>query len=339
MPCMTSYFHGHEFIREWRSSSPFLFRCDFVNLFFTAYLRGWWQVKEHGNDLDRFRIVYQDFTQTDKEYRSPFSALYRALTPYSVVPLGHYRGQRVCFTNATLATLPRGINALFFNMPIRGADKKCRAPPDGLLPTFTDRVRRHLLHTSLDRIAAASKKRGKVRIIVINRSSGKSTTSGRDQTDVETLVFPCHFSPFLQHSSLFAPRLSGSRHILNHDELSIALRALPNVEIMTVRYDFEDKVDFEAQISNMISADILVGMHGSGLTHALWMPPWAAVVELLNCGDEACYRNLAALTGHGYFTGGLRFVVKASRMPKRQAMGALPRTQSHHCRLFFCPCR
>lgn len=141
-------------------------------------MRGWWQTPEFGDDTAPLRIVYQDFAQTEATFRSPFAALYRALTPYPVVPLGHHQGQRVCFTNATLAILPRGIDALFFNMPLRGAQEGCRAPPDGLLPTFTERVRRHLLNTSLEQVAASAKQRGVVNVVLLSRDSGQSSTSG-----------------------------------------------------------------------------------------------------------------------------------------------------------------
>lgn len=95
----------------------------------------------------------------------------------------------------------------------------------------------------------------------------------------------------------------GTRHILNHDELLRALSAIPRMQVSTARFDFADKVPFEEQVSRMAHADVIVGLHGAGLTHALWMPPWAAVVEILNCGDDTCYRNLAALCGLAYFTG------------------------------------
>uniref|UniRef100_A0A915PVB1 Uncharacterized protein n=1 Tax=Setaria digitata TaxID=48799 RepID=A0A915PVB1_9BILA len=43
-------------------------------------------------------------------------------------------------------------------------------------------------------------------------------------------------------------------------------------------------------------------MHGSGLTHLLFLPDWAAVFELYNCGDVDCYLDLARLRGIKYFT-------------------------------------
>ncbi|EJW75507.1 hypothetical protein WUBG_13586 [Wuchereria bancrofti] len=43
-------------------------------------------------------------------------------------------------------------------------------------------------------------------------------------------------------------------------------------------------------------------MHGSGLTHLLFLPDWAVIFELYNCGDTNCYWDLARLRGVKYFT-------------------------------------
>lgn len=75
-------------------------------------------------------------------------------------------------------------------------------------------------------------------------------------------------------------------------------------------FDFSDHVPFAEQVRIAAQADVLVGMHGAGLTHTLWTPPWAALVELFHCGDFRCYRNLAALSGHFYVTGDPDSVIK-----------------------------
>ena len=48
--------------------------------------------------------------------------------------------------------------------------------------------------------------------------------------------------------------------------------------------------------------DILVGIHGAGLTHLLFLPNWAAVFELYHCDDPSCYRDLARLRGVKHVT-------------------------------------
>ncbi len=46
-------------------------------------------------------------------------------------------------------------------------------------------------------------------------------------------------------------------------------------------------------MQNEISVHPQVGMHGAGLTHSLFLPPWAAVFELYHCEDRGCYSDLA----------------------------------------------
>lgn len=61
-------------------------------------------------------------------------------------------------------------------------------------------------------------------------------------------------------------------------------------------------VTFATQLSYIIETDILIGMHGAGLTHMLFLPRTSAVFELYNCEDTACYRDLARLKGIKYIT-------------------------------------
>lgn len=47
------------------------------------------------------------------------------------------------------------------------------------------------------------------------------------------------------------------------------------------------------------SALLQVGIHGAGLTHLLFLPDWAHVVELYNCDDPGCYKVLLEKQGLG----------------------------------------
>lgn len=50
---------------------------------------------------------------------------------------------------------------------------------------------------------------------------------------------------------------------------------------------------FVQQIKKVAKCDILLGMHGAGMTHMLWMPDWGAVVTLHET-DDPLYGNIAA---------------------------------------------
>lgn len=74
-------------------------------------------------------------------------------------------------------------------------------------------------------------------------------------------------------------------------QIEKALRALPNVELQIVSFDkYANKqsvcdlcfrgVPFLGQLRIVHNSDIFIGMHGSGLTHLLFLPDWAAVFEV-----------------------------------------------------------
>ncbi|CAK7214109.1 hypothetical protein SEUCBS140593_002072 [Sporothrix eucalyptigena] len=94
----------------------------------------------------------------------------------------------------------------------------------------------------------------------------------------------------------------GTRQLLNHAPLFEAVQArFPNVVIKSV--DFAT-LSLPDQLRLAQSTDVLVGVHGAGLTHTMFMRANAgAVVEIQpeNMGHKG-FRNLAAMTGHRYFS-------------------------------------
>ncbi|PAV77468.1 hypothetical protein WR25_26337 [Diploscapter pachys] len=90
------------------------------------------------------------------------------------------------------------------------------------------------------------------------------------------------------------------RKILNLDQLNHEISKLPNVELKIV--DYNKDVPFLKQLEQTHNSDIFIGMHGSGLTHMLFLPNWAAVFEIYNCDDELCYLDLARLRSVKYWT-------------------------------------
>ncbi|XP_055390026.1 EGF domain-specific O-linked N-acetylglucosamine transferase [Condylostylus longicornis] len=98
----------------------------------------------------------------------------------------------------------------------------------------------------------------------------------------------------------FVIRKTKYRRVLNENELIKALRDDLNYVVKAV--SFEAITSFTTQLEVVRNTDILIGMHGAGLTHLLFLPDWATIFELYNCGDPNCYKDLARLRGINYAT-------------------------------------
>ncbi|XP_071042863.1 EGF domain-specific O-linked N-acetylglucosamine transferase isoform X2 [Parasteatoda tepidariorum] len=90
------------------------------------------------------------------------------------------------------------------------------------------------------------------------------------------------------------------RRILNEDELISSLKVYP--ELLVKKVNFNRQMSFTEQLKISYNTDILIGIHGAGLTHMLFMPEWGSVFEIFNCEDESCYADLARLKGLKYLT-------------------------------------
>lgn len=90
------------------------------------------------------------------------------------------------------------------------------------------------------------------------------------------------------------------RKILNQDELVGAMMHVPMFKVKIVDYTWQ--MPFLEQLKITHNSDIFIGMHGAGLTHALFLPDWAVLFELYNTEDPACYSDLARLRGVNYIT-------------------------------------
>ncbi|KFY29431.1 hypothetical protein V493_02371 [Pseudogymnoascus sp. VKM F-4281 (FW-2241)] len=111
---------------------------------------------------------------------------------------------------------------------------------------------------------------------------------------------------------------SGStRRLLDQDSHLDALRAhIPHLKIQIIDLT---TLSFSEQVKVMRGTDILVGVHGAGLTHAMFLPSPAVVIEILPEGQEHNgFRNFAELSGHEYFSAhGLK--ARAGRVGKAEA--------------------
>ncbi|XP_076362380.1 EGF-domain O-GlcNAc transferase isoform X8 [Tachypleus tridentatus] len=85
--------------------------------------------------------------------------------------------------------------------------------------------------------------------------------------------------------------------------MPLLIKALEKISECTVqKVNFNGRIPFIEQLEISHNSDVLIGMHGAGLTHMLFQPDWAVIFEIFNCEDENCYRDLARLRGLKYIT-------------------------------------
>ncbi|KAL2813080.1 hypothetical protein BJX63DRAFT_421386 [Aspergillus granulosus] len=94
---------------------------------------------------------------------------------------------------------------------------------------------------------------------------------------------------------------TSTRRLINAEENFMHLESeIPRIRIQSV--DFA-AIPFAEQLAVAQQTDVLVGVHGAGLTHGIFLPPHSAMVEILPPKlDHKGFRNVAALLGHSYFS-------------------------------------
>lgn len=93
----------------------------------------------------------------------------------------------------------------------------------------------------------------------------------------------------------------GTRKLVDMDQHIAALRSIyTHTEIRVLNME---SLPLTEQIQNVRDCDVLIGVHGAGLTHAMWLKKRSVVVEILPEGfQHKGFRNLAGVLGHGYFS-------------------------------------
>lgn len=95
-------------------------------------------------------------------------------------------------------------------------------------------------------------------------------------------------------------RRTNTRKLINETELIESVkRAVPHLNLEII--DFAG-FSFADQLKIVCETDLLIGVHGAGLTHTMFLPPGSAVIEILP-GNFAHmgFRNLAQILDHKYY--------------------------------------
>eukprot|EP00698_Gefionella_okellyi_P018547 TRINITY_DN5569_c0_g1_i1.p1 TRINITY_DN5569_c0_g1~~TRINITY_DN5569_c0_g1_i1.p1 ORF type:complete len:536 (-),score=115.97 TRINITY_DN5569_c0_g1_i1:33-1640(-) len=89
-----------------------------------------------------------------------------------------------------------------------------------------------------------------------------------------------------------------SRKITNEDQLVAEMKSKLSGGVVN-QVDFA-RISFREQLEVIRKTNILIGMHGAGLSHLLFLPKEAIVVELFQGGQPKHYRNFAKWSDKQY---------------------------------------
>lgn len=93
----------------------------------------------------------------------------------------------------------------------------------------------------------------------------------------------------------------GSRRLVDQDDyLDQVQAAFPHTNVQSI--DFA-AIPFHTQLEIIRNTTVLVGVHGAGLTHGMFLPPRSVMVEILPPSlNHKGFRNVASLFGHSYLS-------------------------------------
>jgi len=89
------------------------------------------------------------------------------------------------------------------------------------------------------------------------------------------------------------------RKLSNSKELVDALNQLENVEVAAI---YLEDLTMKEQVELIAKTDVLIGVHGAGLTYAMLLPPRAVVIELVPGShyNQPHFSSMARWSGHQY---------------------------------------
>lgn len=99
-------------------------------------------------------------------------------------------------------------------------------------------------------------------------------------------------------NKIYISRKNSSRRKLVNEEEIIPILKKNGFKIL----DFDD-LNFEKQLKYIFNSDVLLSIHGAGLTHMLWMKPRSKIMEIRakNNINDNCYFTLASDLNHNYY--------------------------------------
>ncbi|KND86997.1 6-hydroxy-D-nicotine oxidase [Tolypocladium ophioglossoides CBS 100239] len=151
--------------------------------------------------------------------------------------------------------------------------------------------------------------------IIIPFSGGSNTLWQGDWVDLlcrDSALVKTFVSRVLAHYDVATPARDGKEVIVTYiqrtntrkliDEaghMEALRKQVPHMKLNVVDFAL---LSFRQQLKVVRETDLLVGVHGAGLTHLMFLPPGSAVIEILPEGfQHKGFRNLAQMLGIGFF--------------------------------------
>jgi len=199
-----------------------------------------------------------------------------------------YGTKRVCFRKAAVTIL--GAAA-----PIAVASWDTECFGTSLVRAYADLVVRslglHYVNKGRDQ---------KTVVVTYNTRRTQSQWPERQFCDTDHSYFDCGQLGHLKSRGL-------GRQVRNDNAVEQALKSLEGMtfsngaKVKTRAVDFST-LDFKGQIEIDATTDLMIGPHGAGLMHNVFMPDRAALIELWIDGSSANrhFHNLAFWSGHAY---------------------------------------
>ncbi|RMJ23419.1 hypothetical protein PHISP_05699 [Aspergillus sp. HF37] len=108
----------------------------------------------------------------------------------------------------------------------------------------------------------------------------------------------------------FIDRVENRRLVDQERYLELLRSTFAHIKVQSIDFAI---IPFNAQLEVIRDTDLLLGVHGAGLTHAMFLQPRSSVVEILPSSfNHKGFRNVAGVMGHSYFS------AHASEQPLRK---------------------
>ena len=248
--------------------------CDFINLWLSQHLNN-----DFAFDTKTQFVIWQ----TSGNYWSYYSDTVKLFTDKPFIHLTEFSKKKVCFEGKVMfPLLSRQRFGFYYNMPL----------PKGCSDSFVFKSFSEHLKFRLDRFHLINGIEGK-------KGSGSSSSSSL----IESTRAACQVT-FLSRGTYQNKHKSYNPYNrLVKNEKSLIKKAEKYFKTCNFQVvQFTKEIPFFDQISIMRKTDLFISMHGAGLTQMLFLPDNAKVIELFNCNDFECYKDLARLRGVKYFT-------------------------------------